>query len=68
MIILNADPNADALHPNAIYRLNVDNDGDYLTDIALSYQFSKPHNGRQTVNVLVAKGSESHSDEAVGTK
>ena len=36
VIILNANPNADALHPDAIYRLNIDNDGDYLTDIAIS--------------------------------
>jgi hypothetical protein len=35
MIILNADRNADALHPDAIYRLNIDNDGDYLRDIPL---------------------------------
>jgi hypothetical protein len=61
VIILNANPNADALHPDAIYRLNIDNDGDYLTDIAFSYVFSKPQNGKQTVNVLVAKGSESRS-------
>ena len=25
VIILNANPNADALHPDAIYRLNIDN-------------------------------------------
>src|SRR5271165_4940573 len=68
VIILNANPNADALHPDAIYRLNIDNDGDYLTDISFSYVFSKPQNGRQTVNVFVATGSESRSDEAVGTK
>ncbi len=46
VIILNANPNADALHPDAIYRLNIDSDGDYLTDIAFSYVFSKPQNGR----------------------
>ncbi|HVI61511.1 MAG TPA: DUF4331 family protein, partial [Bradyrhizobium sp.] len=68
VIILNANPNADALHPDAIYRLNVDNDGDYLTDIAFSYVFSKPQNGRQTVNVFVATGSQSRSAEAIGTK
>ena len=67
-IILNANPNADALHPDAIYRVNIDNDGDYLTDIAFSYVFSKPQNGRQTVNVFLAKGAESRSPEAVGTK
>src|SRR5580700_11780433 len=68
VIILNANPNADALHPEAIYRLNIDDDGDYLTDIAFSYVFSKPQNGRQTVNVFMAKGAESRSAEAVGTK
>ena len=31
VLILNANPNADALHPDAIYRLNIDNDGDCLT-------------------------------------
>src|ERR1700748_1709136 len=67
-IILNANPNADALHPDAIYRLNIDNDGDYLTDIAFSYVFSKPENGKQTVEVYMAKGEESRSPEAVGTK
>ena len=35
VIILNANPNADALHPDAIYRLNIDTDGDLLTDVAL---------------------------------
>src|SRR4051795_12825747 len=68
VIILNANPNADALHPDAIYRLNIDNDGDYLTDIAFSYVFSEPRNGKQTVNVLIAKGAESRSPEAAGKK
>ena len=67
VIILNTNPNADALHPDAIYRVNIDNDGDYLTDIAFSYVFSKPQNGRQSVSVFVAKGTESRSEEAVGT-
>ena len=68
VIILNANPPADALHPDAIYRLNIDNDGDYLTDIAFSYVFSVPKNGRQTVNVFAATGSEARSVEALGTK
>src|SRR5262249_54862927 len=68
VIILNANPNADALHPDAIYRLNVDSDGDYLTDIAFSYVFSKPQNGGQTVKLFVGTGSQSRSAEAVGTK
>jgi len=67
-IILNANPTAGPLHPDAIYRLNIDNDGDCLTDIAFSYVFSKPQNGKQTVSVFLAKGADSRSVEAVGTK
>jgi hypothetical protein len=68
VIILNANPTAGPLHPDAIYRLNIDSDGDYLTDIAFSYVFSQPQNGRQTVDVYMAKGEESRSPEVVGTK
>ena len=68
VIILNANPNADALHPDAIYRLNIDNDGDLLTDVALSYVFSTPRGGKQTFDVFLARGAESRSDEAVGKK
>ena len=68
VIILNANPNADALHPDAIYQLNIDNDGDLLTDVALSYVFSTPRNGKQTFSVFLAKGAESRSVEAIGKK
>ena len=68
VIILNANPNADALHPDAIYRINIDNDGDLLTDIAFSFVFSPPQNGKQTYNVFLAKGADSRSVEAAGTK
>jgi uncharacterized protein DUF4331 len=68
VIILNMNPNADALHPDAIYRVNIDNDGDLLTDIAFSYVFSTPQRGKQTVSVFMAKGEEARSVEAVGTK
>jgi hypothetical protein len=68
VVILNANPDADALHPDAIYRLNIDNDGDLLTDVAISYVFSQPRNGSQTFNVFVAKGREARSVEAVGDK
>src|ERR1700675_3170676 len=68
VIILYANPNADALHPDAIYCFNIDSDGDLLTDIAISYMFSKPQNGKQTFNVFLAKGAEPRSVEAVGKK
>ncbi len=68
VLILNANPNADALHPDAIYRLAVDNDGDLLNDIALSYVFSAPQDGRQTADVFLARGEQARSPEAVGEK
>ncbi|MEU1414829.1 DUF4331 family protein [Streptomyces sp. NPDC005731] len=68
VLILNANPNADALHPDAIYRLNIDSNGDYLAETAVSFVFSPPQDGRQTFSVYVAKGDEARSPEAVGRK
>lgn len=69
VLILNANPNADALHPDAVYRLNIDNDGDYLTDLAFSWVFGPPAaDGSQTYSVFMATGPESRKPEAVGTK
>ena len=33
---------APAFHPDAVYRINIDNDGDALTDLAVSVVFSEP--------------------------
>jgi hypothetical protein len=68
VLILNANPTADALHPDAIYRLAIDNDGDLLNDIAFSFVFSEPEDGRQTVDVHLARDDEAQSPEAVGTR
>ena len=68
VLILNANPQADALHPDAIYRLAIDNNGDLLNDVAFSFVFSTPQNGKQTFNVFLAKGEESRAVEAKGTK
>jgi hypothetical protein len=68
VLILNANPNADALHPDAIYRLAIDNDGDYLNDIAVTYIFAPPVNGRQTFDAFIATGHAARSAEAAGTK
>ena len=70
VLILNANPFSQApeFHPDAIYRLNNDNDGDCLNDIAISYVFAPPKNGRQAANVFMAKGAEARSVEPVGKK
>ena len=69
VLILNANPNADALHPDAIYRLNIDSDGDYLTDVAFSWVYNQPGaDGSQTFSFFVATGAQAREVEAVGTK
>jgi Domain of unknown function (DUF4331) len=68
VLILNANPNADALHPDAIYRLAVDNNGDLRNDIAFSFVFSSVTDGRQSVDVFLATNEEAEEPEAVGEK
>ena len=68
VIIMNANPLADALHPDAIYRVAIDNDGDLENDIAFSYVFSEPRDGKQTVDVYLAANEDAESAEAVGEK
>ncbi len=68
VLILNANPQADFLHPDAIYRLAVDNDGDLRNDIAFSFVFSEPVDGRQTVDVYLARDDEAEEPEAVGSR
>src|SRR5947207_11560692 len=67
VIILNANPEAGALHPDAIYRLNIDTDGDYLADLAISYLFAPARNGSQTFSVRIANGGDARPAEAGGT-
>jgi hypothetical protein len=68
VLILNANPNADALHPDAIYRLAVDNDGDLLNDLAITYVFAPPEAGGQTFDVYIATGTQARSPEPAGAK
>ena len=68
VIILNANPNADALHPDAVYRINIDTDGDLRTDIAFSFVYSPPQHGRQTVDVYLACDEYAETAEAVGSR
>ena len=55
-------------NPDAIYRLAIDNDGDLQNDIAFSYVFSEPKDGKQTVDVYLAANEDAESAEAVGEK
>ena len=35
-------------YPGAVYRINIDNDGDNLADVAFTFVFSEYQDGRQT--------------------
>src|SRR6476620_2620241 len=53
-------------HPEAVYRLNVDNDGDAHADVAFSFVFSESSDGAQTGTVYYARGSRAREPEPVG--
>ena len=58
MLILNSNPTAPApapiqargpeFYPGAVYRINVDTDGDAHADVAFTFTFSEYHGGAQT--------------------
>jgi hypothetical protein len=68
VLIMNADPflMRSEFHPDAVYRLNIDNDGDALADAAFSFVFSEPQGGRQTATALYSTGSQAELPDAVG--
>ena len=70
VLILNANPIAPTggatYHPDAVYRINVDTDGDQQADVAFSVVFSAPSNGEQTATVYRATGAQARSHEAAG--
>lgn len=70
VLIMNVHPavpkEGAALHPDAVYRINVDTDGDHQADLAFSFVFSPPQDGRQTVTVYRATGQQARAHEAGG--
>jgi hypothetical protein len=53
-------------NPEAVYRINVDNDGDTRADVAFSFVFSESSDGAQTGTVYYATGNQARQPEAVG--
>lgn len=53
-------------HPDAVYRINIDNDGDTQADAAFSFVFSEPVNGAQTGTAYYATGSAAREPEPSG--
>jgi hypothetical protein len=68
VLIIDVDPflTAPAFHPEAIYRINVDNDGDALADLAFTFVFSELQDGKQTATAYLARGTEAQKPEPLG--
>src|SRR5262245_64078466 len=68
VLIMNSNPftKGNGFHPDAVYRFNIDNDGDALGDVALSFTFSELQDGRQTDTAYCAIGSDERTSEPRG--
>lgn len=53
-------------HPDAIYRINIDNDGDARADVAFSFTFSEPEDGSQTATAYYATAGQARDAEPAG--
>jgi hypothetical protein len=70
VLIMDSNPftKGDGFHPDAVYRFNIDNDGDALPDVAFSFTFSEPEDGRQTATAYCATGGEARTREPRGER
>ncbi len=68
VLIMNSNPftQGDGFHPDAVYRFNIDTDGDAHADVAFSFTFSPPRDGRQTATAYYATGSDAQTREPRG--
>src|SRR6201985_3082662 len=53
-------------YPGAVYRINIDTDGDTLADAAVTFVFSDYEDGAQTGNVWYATGAQARQAEPGG--
>jgi hypothetical protein len=68
VLIMDSNPftKGDGFHPDAVYRFNIDTDGDALADVAFSFTFSEFKDGRQTATAYHATGSDAQTREPRG--
>ena len=70
VLIMNVNPFApargEAFHPDAVYRVDIDTDGDNRADLAYSFVFSEPDSAGQTVTVHRATGEDARRHGAAG--
>jgi hypothetical protein len=53
-------------HPDGVYRINIDNDGDAHADAAFTFTFSERRHGMQTCTAYYATGSQARRPEPAG--
>jgi hypothetical protein len=53
-------------HPDGVYRINIDTDGDAQADAAFTFVFSERKNGKQTGAVYFATGRDARNPEPAG--
>ena len=53
-------------HPGAVYRINIDTDGDARADVAFTFTFSEPENGTQSGTFYYATGAQAREPGPVG--
>ncbi|MFJ3792555.1 DUF4331 family protein [Kitasatospora sp. NPDC090091] len=70
VLIMDVNPYAPTqaaeFHPDAVYRINIDSDGDNRADVAYSFTFAGSRTGGQTVTVHRATGTAAQKHEATG--
>jgi hypothetical protein len=68
VLIMNSNPfrKGAGFHPDAVYRFNIDTDGDALADAAFSFTFSPYDNGRQTATAYYVAGTDAQTREPRG--
>jgi Domain of unknown function (DUF4331) len=53
-------------YPGAVYRINIDTDGDHHADVAFTFTFSEYENGTQTGTAWYATGDQARQPEPAG--
>jgi hypothetical protein len=68
VLIMDSNPFTKGIgfHPDAVYRFNVDNDGDSVAEAAFSFTFSEVVDGRQAATAYYATGRDARTREPGG--
>jgi hypothetical protein len=68
VLIMDASPflMGKEFHPDGVYRINVDTNGDLLADVAFTFVFSERKDGAQTATAYYAAGGDARKPEPSG--